>query len=191
MGFNPSHFSGQRDFPVEMVNWFDTQDFCVKLTDLTQKPIRLPTEAEWRYACRAGDMDFHSGNGPGALQQIGWYNGADYCYRTQKVGRLLPNPFGLYDMHGNVLEWCADWAALGKYCIRGQKTLQQQQQQQQQQPLKSSIGNVLSGRETERVVCGGAWNYVPDGCTAQYRNSDVPVSRCNNCGFRVCFTPGA
>jgi formylglycine-generating enzyme required for sulfatase activity len=103
----PSTFDG-RDHPVETVSWDDAQWFCEKLAARTRRPIRLPTEAEWEYACRAGaTTDYSSGNGEEALKKVGWFAG-NSASQTHRVAQKAPNPWGLYDMHGNVWEWCQD-----------------------------------------------------------------------------------
>ena len=101
MGYNPSRFTGDEQRPAEMVSWFDCQDFCERLKKLTGKPIRLPTEAEWEYACRAGSNEFHTGSSEEAMKKAGWYSGNSNG-TTHPVGQLAANAFGLYDMHGNV-----------------------------------------------------------------------------------------
>lgn len=104
MGSNPSWFKGD-NLPVENVSWYDCQAFCKKLGGL----VRLPTEAEWEYACRAGTTTvYHTGDDEEALSRAGWYY-TNSGGQTRPVGELTPNAWGLYDMHGNVWEWCADW----------------------------------------------------------------------------------
>jgi formylglycine-generating enzyme required for sulfatase activity len=108
MGTNPSHFSGNPQNPVEMVTWFDAQAFCKKLSQLTGKTYRLPTEAEWEYACRAGtETQFSFGDDESQLGDYAWFDGNSNS-ATHPVGQKQPNPWGIYDMHGNVWEWCAD-----------------------------------------------------------------------------------
>src|SRR5262249_10531137 len=99
MGTNPSQFPGD-DRPVEMGSWDDCQDFCQRRRELTGKAIRLPTEAEWEYACRAGTgTEFCNGNDESALRQVGWFQ-SNSEQQTHPVGKLTGNAWGLFDMHG-------------------------------------------------------------------------------------------
>jgi len=108
MGNNPSGFSGNPQNPVESISWFNAQEFCEKLSQLTAKTYRLPTEAEWEYACRAGtETRFSFGDDENQLGDYAWFSGNSDNV-THPVGEKLPNPWGIYDMHGNVWEWCAD-----------------------------------------------------------------------------------
>ena len=114
MGTNPSLFQGDPKRPVEQVAWQDAQEFIRRLNAKENVKIyRLPTEAEWEYAARAGTTTTYSfGNDVSQLRQYGWY--ADNAAKqTHPVGQLQPNPWGLYDMHGNVWEWVLDWS--GRY----------------------------------------------------------------------------
>ena len=113
MGNNPSHFTGA-DRPVERVSWDDCQEFLRKLNATVEThgraslPFRLPTEAEWEYACRAGsETIWHFGDDPAQLGTYAWFS-ENSDGETHPVGQLQPNAFGLHDMHGNVWEWCAD-----------------------------------------------------------------------------------
>lgn len=117
MESNPSFFKGNDRLPVERVNWRDVVEYCEKLNELYGDSLplgyhyTLPTEAQWEYACRAGTQTrFYYGDDPGyrQLKQYAWY-GAVSGSKTHPVGEKLPNEWGLYDMHGNVMEWCLDW----------------------------------------------------------------------------------
>src|SRR4029079_12726647 len=102
----PSYFSGN-NHPVETITWSRSRRCCRRLRDLLGGVFRLPTEAEWEYACRAGTYSlFHSGNDEEALKRAGWYV-ENTEEGTSPVGQLTPNSWGLYDMHGNVYEWCS------------------------------------------------------------------------------------
>jgi formylglycine-generating enzyme required for sulfatase activity len=108
MGKNPSEFKGATN-PVEGLSWEDATEFCKKLSEKTRQTVRLPTEAEWEYACRAGtESAFSFGDDLSALGDYAWWAG-NSDKTTHPVGQKKPNSWGLYDMHGNVLEWCADW----------------------------------------------------------------------------------
>jgi formylglycine-generating enzyme required for sulfatase activity len=193
MGSNPSHFKGP-DLPVERVSWYEAVEFCNELSrqegldpcysgsgssilcDFTANGYRLPTEAEWEYACRAGtETDFytgnmtHSGSSPldPALDRAGWYDGNSGS-RTHPVGEKEPNAFGLYDMHGNVSEWCWDW--YGSYASS---------------PAGDPRGPA-SG--SSRVLRSGSWDYIARYCRSAYRNTTNPVSRSYIFGFRLVRT---
>ena len=117
MGNNPSHFKGEKNLPVEHVSWDDCQEFIKKLREKDKKPYRLPTEAEWEYACRAGTTTpFHFGETISTDQanyngNFTYGNGKKGVYRekTTPVGSFPANAWGLHDMHGNVWQWCQDW----------------------------------------------------------------------------------
>jgi formylglycine-generating enzyme required for sulfatase activity len=166
MGTNPSHFKGVNR-PVESVSWDDCREFCEKITAVLKGrvTVRLPTEAEWEYACRAGTKTgYWSGNDDAALDRVGWYSAN--CSETQPVGQLAPNAWGLFDVHGNVWEWCSDW--FGPYSAN-----------EQTDPIGQSSGD-------SRVLRGGSWYYGSGHCRAAYRFRNVPQLR-YNIGFRVCF----
>jgi formylglycine-generating enzyme required for sulfatase activity len=165
MDTNPSNFKGETN-PVEVVSWTEATEFCKKLTEKTRQAVRLPTEAEWEYACRAGTTTaFSFGDADSALGDYAWY-GANSGDETHPVGQKKPNAWGLYDMHGNVMEWCADWY---KDYPKGAVT----------DPQGPASG---SGR----VLRGGSWNDDPDFCRSAYRYPfDTPDDRAINYGFRV------
>jgi len=162
MGYNPSRFNMGDDYPVERVCWDDVQTFLKKLNALDPgKNYRLPTEAEWEYACRAGMIGELYGN----LDAIAWYSG-NSSDQTHPVGKKRPNRWELYDMLGNVWEWCADWYDENYYA---------------NSPTTDPRGPA-SG--TDRVVRGGSW--VSYGCNSRFaiRNRHVPDNRDVDRGFR-------
>jgi formylglycine-generating enzyme required for sulfatase activity len=168
MSYNASRFRGD-DRPVEMVSWMECQEFCARLRELTGKRIRLPTEAEWEYACRAGTTTaFFTGDGEEALRRSGWYQG-NSGGQTHPVGKLAPSAWGLHDLHGNVWEWCQDWSG----------------------PYPAVDETDPKGPETGggRVVRGGSWRDPAEGCRASSRGQVEPTSRFFEIGCRVCFQP--
>jgi formylglycine-generating enzyme required for sulfatase activity len=172
MGTNPSNFKGATN-PVDTVSWNDATEFCKKLSEKTRQTVRLPTEAEWEYACRAGTKTaFSFGDTDTGLGDYAWYSGNSGS-TTHPVGQKKPNAWGLYDMHGNVWEWCADW--YGDYA-KGAAT----------DPQGPASG-------TSRVLRGGSWYGDPTHCRSAYRYNDfvIPVSRFIICGFRVVVSVSA
>jgi formylglycine-generating enzyme required for sulfatase activity len=171
MGYNPSHFRGPTH-PVANVSWLDAQEFCAAFVKLTGRPIRLPTEAEWEYACRATTTSaYWSGNEEAALKGVGWYGGDDKPSRGQShpVGELAKNRWGLYDVHGNVYEWCEDCFA-------------PYQDEDQTDPCQTEDQS-----SEHRVVRGGAWEDDPETCRAAWRGCRTATDRLRSVGFRVCF----
>jgi uncharacterized protein (TIGR02996 family) len=172
LGSNPSHFKGA-DRPVEQVSWDDCQEFCRKLGERTGKTFRLPTEAEWEYACRAGTTTpFH--NGCTLSTEQANYDGNHiygqgkkgvYRHQTTPVSSFPPNPWGLCDMHGNVWEWCADW--YGPYAKRDFKD-----------PEIINNGDA-------RVLRGGSWDNSPRYCRSAYRRWGAPGLRRYHVGCRL------
>ncbi len=168
MGMNPSEFKGD-DLPVERVSWDDAVAFCEKLSRSEGRTYRLPSEAEWEYACRAGmTTRFCFGDDEDGLGRYGWYedNSND---ETNPVASKQPNAWGLHDMHGNVWEWCQDWYDSGYY---GRSPAQD--------PTNTRAG-------TYRVLRGGSWYSNPWGCQSAYRGIDTPATRNLLIGFRVCL----
>jgi formylglycine-generating enzyme required for sulfatase activity len=170
MGTNPSNFKGAAN-PVDGISWNDATDFCKKISEKTRQAVCLPTEAEWEYACRAGtESAFSFGDDPSALGDYAWWGG-NSDGTTHPVGQKKPNAWGLYDMHGNVWEWCADW--YGAYPT---------------DPVTDPSGPA-TGRY--RVLRGGSWTYVdPDcfGCAFRLYYDLAPSLRNFNYGFRCART---
>ena len=175
MGDNPSHFKGEKNLPVDTVSWNDCQEFIKKLWGKDKKPYRLPSEAEWEYSCRAGTKTpFHFGETISTEQAN--YNG-NHIYgggkkgkrreKTTPLGTYPANAFGLYDMHGNLWQWCQDW--LGDY------------------PQKAVVDPRGPEQGDDRVLRGGSWGDYPWGCRSASRNGHVPGLRHNGNGIRLCF----
>ncbi len=176
VGSNPSYFKGPKN-PVESISWEDAMEFCRKLSQRTGQTFTLPTEAQWEYACRAGTTTpFHFGDTISTIQanydgNSTYGNGVkgEYRQRTVPAGSFALNAFGLYDMHGNVWEWCADW--YGDYTSERQKN-----------PTGPSTGS-------DRVFRGGCWRNDPRDCRSANRDSHSPGARSYSLGFRVCLSP--
>ena len=165
---NPSKSKGE-DLPVEMVSWNNATEFCGKLNAKGLLPPgwhwALPTEAQWEYACRAGT----TGDYAGRLDEMAWYS-SNSGSKTHAVGTKKANAWGLYDMHGNVWEWCADWHA--KF------------------PGGAAIDPIGANSGSVRVLRSGSWNVVGTNCRSANRSGGSPDSRYGSIGFRVAAVPG-
>jgi formylglycine-generating enzyme required for sulfatase activity len=179
MTTNPSYFQGEKikgdssPHPVEQVSWNDAVEFCKRLSELPEEKkagrvYRLPTEAEWEYACRAGSKTAYSfGESSQSLGDYAWFNG-NGNFQTHPVGQKKPNAWGLYDMHGNVFEWCSD--RLGEY-------------------PKGAVSDPAGPEEgSYRVGRGGGWRYGAAYCRSAGRNGYGPSARNDDCGFRVALS---
>ena len=181
MGTNPSQFTGKINRPVEMINWYDAVRFCNRLSehaglepsydldtwdcDFTRNGYRLPAEAEWEYACRAGTTTkYYTGDTENHCAQAGWYK-ANSGSTTHPVSRKEPNAWGLYDMHGNIWEWCHDWHS--SYSSESQTN--------------------PTGPQTDsfRVMRGGSLGCYAEGCRSAARGMYDPNGRGSSIGFRV------
>ena len=166
MGDNPSNFKGD-NLPVEQVNWNDCQQFISKLNNITRKKFRLPTEAEWEYAARGGNKSRgYQYSGSNNLSDVAWYTD-NSDLKTHPVGLKLPNELGIYDMSGNVWEWCQDWRE--KY-------------------NKSSQTNPLGAIGGARVSRGGCWLFSDEYCRSSFRGGDNPNNRLMDLGFRLALS---
>ena len=175
MARNPSYFVRGGAYPVEMVSWDDAQAFCRKLSAKDNKTYRLPTEAEWEYACRAGsDTRFSFGDSDSGLDKFAWYR-QNARIHTHAAGRKRSNTWGLYDMHGNVWEWCADWYAKDYYG-RSPASDPPGPAEDQATPYMG---------QPHRVVRGGAWDTPPFNCRSAHRMHKPPQTRETGVGFRV------
>jgi formylglycine-generating enzyme required for sulfatase activity len=176
MGNNPSHFKNNPQNPVEQVSWDDAQAFCQKLSQITGKTYRLPTEAEWEYACRAGTTTrFYFGDNDHQLGDYAWYDGNSRL-TTHPVGQKKPNGWGLYDMSGNVWEWCEDdWHDSYKNA-----------------PDDGSAW-IDNDNRSQSLKClrGGSWFFYPYYCRSADRHWGIPDFLSYCFGFRVaCVSPG-
>ena len=166
MGSNPSNFKGA-DLPVECVSWNDCQEFIQKLNRLTGRNFRLPTEAEWEFACRGGNNSRgYKYSGSNDIDNVAWYwdNSGG---KTHPVGTKAPNELGIYDMSGNVWEWCSDWYA--DYTSYSQTD-----------PTGSQSGSY-------RVLRGGGWNYYARRCRSSNRIISFPSYRGYDLGLRLAL----
>ena len=164
MGEEPSWFKGNDSLPVEQVTWADAQRFVALLSQMTGHRFRLPTEAEWEYAARGGrDFPF-AGCDRNQLPKYAWFcvNGQGH---THPVGRLLPNALGLYDMSGNVAEWCSDWMA-------------DYEAGEQSDPRGPKNGD-------SRILRGGHYNSTSPGCAVFDRGWYVPTGKTEYYGLRL------
>jgi len=183
MGKNPSYFRGDDNLPVEQVNWIDAVEFCNRLSqmegltpvyegsgnnigcDWNANGYRLPTEAEWEYAAKGGNLDtiVYLYSGSNSVDDVAWYNGNSR--RTHPVGTKAPNSLGLYDMSGNVYEWCWDW--YGSYSNEAQTD-----------PRGPSTG-------ADCVVRGGSWYLSAQDVRSSYRGRNALTYGFNGLGFRL------
>jgi formylglycine-generating enzyme required for sulfatase activity len=181
---NPG-FAQNDDHPVVNVTWNDATAFCRWLSEKEGRRYRLPTEAEWEYACRAGTTTrYHNGDDPDALGEVAnvlsdkgreefpavpnlVFHKEDNCRFTMPGGSFPPNRFGLHDMHGNVWEWCSDWYGIDYYG---------------KSPVDDPTGPASGDRRVRR---GGGWNSFRLWPRASFRNWNTQETRCLNLGFRV------
>ena len=163
MGSNPSHFKGDQ-CPVEQVSWNNCQTFISRLNVKTGKNFRLPTEAEWEYAARGGHSGGSKYAGSDNINNVAWYYD-NSGYETHNVATKSPNGLGIYDMSGNVSEWCQDWC--GDYSSSSQTN-----------PKGPSSGAL-------RVHRGGSWYSLARLCRVSYRDNYAPSDSLNYLGLRL------
>ena len=221
---DPSRFKGDNR-PVEQVSWVDAMEFCHRLSQRTGKNYTLPSEAQWEYACRAGTTTpFHFG--PTISAEVANYDGnytynqgdrGIYCEQTTDVASFPANPWGLYDMHGNVWEWCLDdwhdsyegapadgsaWEddRLGEppdgCCAAGRGTTAPGAAARlaastttRSTATTSSVSASVASPDIRRLLRGGSWNSDPRGCRSAFRDDFHPDLRTITVGFRVCCLP--
>ena len=169
-GTAPSNSYGVgANYPAYFISWNDCQEFVSMLNSLTGMTFRLPTEAEWEYAARGGNQSLHyKYSGSDNIGDVAWYDG-NSGYKTHAVGTKTANELGIYDMSGNVYEWCSDW--YGSYSAGAQTN-----------PQGPSSG-------TYRVLRGGSWNYNASYCRVSNRNYNDPDFSFNGLGLRLVLVP--
>ncbi|MBQ9766077.1 MAG: formylglycine-generating enzyme family protein [Lachnospiraceae bacterium] len=167
MGNNPSTFKG-KELPVETISWKDANAFCEKLSELSGYDVSLPTEAQWEYACRAGTTTkWFFGDEETAYST---YGETDVDAKTYPVGSFEANPNGLYDMYGNVMEWCLDYYS-AEY-------------------LADDLTDPTGPKKGEaRISRGGGWGASPDSCRSGYRNACGEQDATDGIGFRIVINP--
>ena len=167
MGSNPSYFKGD-NLPVECVSWNDCQTFINRLNSYTGRNFRLPTEAEWEFAARGGNYSRHyKYSGSNYIGDVAWYTDNSGS-RTHPVGTKQANELDLYDMSGNVWEWCSDW--YGSYSSYSQSN-----------PTGAASGSCRVGR-------GGGWYFSARNCRSSYRVNDAPGNSDNGLGLRLVLS---
>jgi formylglycine-generating enzyme required for sulfatase activity/uncharacterized caspase-like protein len=172
MGNNPSKFKDNPKNPVELVSWDDAQEFCQKLNQKTGKKYRLPTEAEWEYACRAGTQTrYYFGDDEKQLGEYAWFD-KNSDSKTHPVGQKKPNNWGLHDMSGNVWEWCEDpWH--DSYANKPED-------------IKNNGNSIWSdSNESRHILRGGSWDYDSRNCRSAVRSGNGAVNRNGFDGFRL------
>ena len=171
MGSNPSRFTGNNQRPVENVSWNDCQEFIRRLNSLTGKNFRLPTEAEWEYASRGGKHSksyVYKYSGSNNADEVAWYD-SNSGSKTHPVKTKKANKLGLYDMSGNVWEWCNDWYNENYY---------------KNSPQTNPTGPSEGGR---RVLRGGSWSYSGRFVRVSYRSGNAPGHRGRSGGLRLAL----
>ncbi|OGV56248.1 MAG: hypothetical protein A2X45_12195 [Lentisphaerae bacterium GWF2_50_93] len=175
-GKNPSLYGG-KNAPAEQLSWESAVDFCRKLTESDKSRIpegyayRLPTEAEWEYACRAGT----TGDYAGKIEDLAW-DGSNSKNSTQEVATKSPNAWGIYDMHGNVWEWCLDSCEYGEKGVRTET-------------FTEGLSDPCSTKGDFRVLKGGSWCFDKKFCRSSTRYADKPDFAAADIGFRIALAP--
>jgi len=181
MGNNPSQFSKGDNYPVENVSYEDALEFIFKLSVLTGKRYRLPEEREWEYAARGGSKSKgYKFSGSNNMNDVGWHEG-NSGESTHPVGAKQPNELGIYDMSGNVWEWCSDW----NQPYPGYKDNSTAGKLQELMELMGGGGEKTEYPRVERIVRGGSWYSKAKECRVPTRGMTIPQLEDNGLGFRL------
>lgn len=174
MGSNPSYFKKGDDYPVECVSYYDVQKFISELNQMTYKTFTLPTEAQWEFAARGGiKSKGYKYSGSNNIDDVAWHDEDLYKGSTHPVGQKQPNELGIYDMSGNVNEWCSDW--YDWYDTH------------QDLPLSINPQGPITG--SARIRRGGGWRYCANYCRVSYRSCNAAYNSSGDVGFRlVCYS---
>ncbi|NOQ30518.1 MAG: SUMF1/EgtB/PvdO family nonheme iron enzyme [Helicobacteraceae bacterium] len=183
----PDEGHGRGRNPVINVNWTDAVEYCKWIRKKTGKKFKLPSEAEWEYACKAGTTtDFSFGDDSSKLGEYAWYDENAFKietdmrqYGVNHVGKKKPNPWGLYDMHGNVWEWCEDWHIdhnLDHYAKKGAKG--------DYDANYDGLSEIVKEKKY-KVLRGGSWDFDANYCFSSFHNQSIPTQKSVNIGFRV------
>jgi formylglycine-generating enzyme required for sulfatase activity len=163
---DPVGFKQTDDHPAMCISWNDAKAFCDWAAKKTGREVRLPTEAEWEYACRARTKTrWWFGDTESSLTEYAWTN-ANAGWQTQPTGQKKPNPWGLYDMYGNVWQWCQDWAA--------------------PYPAADVVDPTGPSGGGDKCLRGGSFMHDAIPCSSAFRDSHAPINRSTDAGFRVC-----
>lgn len=171
MGSNPSNFQGCDECPVEQISWYDVQDFIKKLNQKTGKTYRLPTEAEWEYSAKGGSKsNGYTYSGSNVITNVAWYKENSNA-QTHEAGQKQANELGIYDMTGNVWEWCSDWYDSNYYA---------------NSPTENPTGPTTG---SGRVIRGGCWSFSALSCPVAHRIGLKPGAVDYIFGFRLVLVP--
>ena len=192
-----NYFNDRPEHPAEYMDWREAVTYCAWLTKVNAGKLPhgfslacLPTEAEWEYACRAGtDTEYYTGDGEAALAEAGWFEEEEGSGGTHPVRGKKPNLFQLYDMHGNVWEWCHDVWDEGAYRGGSEGSTDPWCEQR----LSDWIGGLetMVTSDQHRVMRGGSWGYTAGYCRSASRFGNWPGDRGSYRGFRVCLVRGS
>ena len=189
MGTNPSDFKSGDKYPVEKVSWDDVQNFITRLNAKGQGTYRLPTEAEWEYACRAGSSTrFCFGDSDNQLGDYAWYN-SNSGNKTHPVALKKANAWGLHDMHGNVWELCSDlYEDYSTGSVTDPENTGELSGRENWSGIKQ-VWDLLKGEGSNRVLRGGSWDIEPASCRSAHRDRYAPTFRYFYVGFRLVYSP--